>query len=175
MHRKPPHPAGSGIREIETMTITPADIIADALRASANRRVTKTCEQIAGLYRLCAKHQARHCELLVDGSRSDRYIGLDDSGPYHTTEKTAVHCPIYDGELPACEADDDDMTTASYEMLADLLVEWGGKLCLRDGTELRDATPEEIAESWIVGGSGMIGVDIDDNGQLVDAYVEAAR
>ena len=159
----PPHPADSGIREIETMTITPADIIADALRASANRRVTKTCEQIAGLY----------CELLVDGSRSDRYIGLDDSGPYHTTEKTAVHCPIYDGELPACEADDDDMTTASYEMLADLLVEWGGKLCLRDGTELRDATPEEIAESWIVGGSGMI--EAMHDGLTVIAYVEAAQ
>ena len=144
------------------MTVTSADIIADALRAANTNRVTNTCAQIAGLY----------CELLVDGSRSDRYIGLHDSGPYHTTEKTAVHCPIYDGELPFCEADDDEMTTASYDLLAALLSEWGGKLCLCDGTELRDATPEEIAVSWMVGGSGMIGVDIDDNGQLVDAYVE---
>ena len=144
------------------MTVTSADIIADALRAANTNRVTHTCAQISGLY----------CELLADGFRSDRYIGLDDSGPYYTTTKTAVHCPIYDGELPFCEADDDEMTTASYDLLAALLAEWGGKLCLRDGTELRDATPEEIAVSWMVGGSGMIGVDIDDNGQLVDAYVE---
>ena len=147
------------------MTVTSADIIAEALCAADTNRVRKTCAQIAGLY----------CELLADGTRTDRYIGLDDSRPYHTTEKTAVHCPIYDGELPPCEADDDEMTTASYEMLAELLAEQGGKLCLRDGTELRDATPEEITVSWMVGGSGMIGVDIDDNGQLVDAYVEAAR
>ena len=145
------------------MTITPADIIADALRVSSNRRVTHTCAQIAGLY----------CELLVDGTRTDRYIGLDDSGPYHTTEKTAVHCPIYDGELPPCEADDDDMTTASYELLAALLSEWGGKLCLRDGTELRDATPDEVAESWIVGGSGMI--EVMHDGLTHIAYVEAAQ
>ena len=161
----PPHPADSGIREIEIMLMFPADYIADALRAANTNRVTATCAKIAGLY----------CELLRDGTRTDRYIGLDDSGPYHTTMKTAVHCPIYDGELPFCEADDDEMTTASYDLLAALLAEWGGKLCLRDGTELRDATPEEIAVSWMVGGSGMIGVDIDDNGQLVDAYVEAAQ
>jgi len=147
------------------MTITPSDtdIIADALRASAARRVTKTCEQIAGLY----------CELLVDGSRSDRYIGLDDSGPYHTTEKTSVHCPIYDGALPPCESDDDDMTTVSYGLLAALLAAQGGKLCLRDGTELRAAAPEEIAESWIVGGSGMI--EVMHDGNTVIAYVEAAQ
>jgi len=147
------------------MTITPSDtdIIADALRASASRRVTKTCEQIAGLY----------CELLADGTRTDRYIGLDDSGPYATTTQTAVHCPIYDGELPPCESDDDDMTTASYEMLAALLAAQGGELCLRDGTELRAATPEEIAESWIVGGSGMIETTHDRH--TVIAYVEAAR
>ena len=145
------------------MTMTPADIIADALRTSANRRVTKTCEQIAGLY----------CELLADGSRTDRYIGLDDSRPYHTTEKTAVHCPIYDGELPPCEADDDLMIMASYDLLAALLSEWGGKLCERDGGELRDATPEEIAASWIVGGSGMINVHpVPGMAWTVDAYVE---
>ena len=144
------------------MTITPADIIADALRTSANRRVTKTCAQSAGLY----------CELLADGTRTDRYIGLDESAPYHTDTKTAVYCPIYDGELPPCEADDDLMIMASYDLLAALLAEWGGKLCLRDGTELRDATPEEIAESWIVGGSGMI--EAMHDGLTYIAYVEGA-
>ena len=144
------------------MTITPADIIADALRTSANRRVTKTCAQIAGLY----------CELLADGTRTDRYIGLDESAPYHTDTNTAVYCPIYDGELPPCEADDDLMIMASYDLLAALLAEWGGKLCLRDGTELRDATPEEIAESWIVGGSGMI--EAMHDGLTYIAYVEGA-
>ena len=145
------------------MTMTPADIIADALRAANTNRVTHTCAQIAGLY----------CELLVDGTRTDRYIGLDDSGrPYHTDTKTSVHCPIYDGELPPCEADDDLMIMASYDLLAALLTEWGGKLCLRDGTELRDATPEEIAESWIVGGSGMI--EAMHDGLTYIAYVEGA-
>ncbi len=46
-------------------------------------------------------------------------------------------------------------------------------LCLRDGTELRDATPEEMAESWIVGGSGMI--ETIHDGVPVIAYVEAAQ
>jgi len=145
------------------MTITPSDIIADALRAANTNRVTHTCAQIAGLY----------CELLADGTRTDRYIGLDDSGPYHTSTKYAVHCPVYDGELPPCESDDDDMVEASYDLLADLLAEQGGKLCLRDGTELRDATPEEMAESWIVGGSGMI--EVIHDGLTVHAYVEAAQ
>ena len=145
-----------------TMAVTSADIIADALRAANTNRVTNTCAQIAGLY----------CELLTDGSRSDRYIGLDDSGPYHTTEKTAVRCPIYDGELPPCVSHADDMIEASYVLLADLLAEQGGKLCLRDGTELRDATPEEIAESWIVGGSGMI--EAMHDGLTHIAYVEGA-
>ena len=144
------------------MLMFPADYIADALRAANTNRVTATCAKIAGLY----------CELLADGTRTDRYISLGDTEPYATITQTAVHCPIYDGELPQCEADDDDMVDASYRLLAALLAEWGGKLCLRDGTELRDATPEEIAESWIVGGSGMI--EAMHDGLTVIAYVEAA-
>ncbi len=143
------------------MIVTPADIIADALRAANTNRVAKTAAQIADLY----------CEMIADGTRTDRYISLGESCPYFTDRKTAVHCPVYDGTEPQCEATDDDMVEASYGLLADLLAEQGGKLCLRDGTELRDATPEEIAVSWMVGGSGMIGVDLG-NGQLVDAYVE---
>ena len=153
-------------REIREMIMdTPSDIIAAALRAANTNRVVNTAAHIADLY----------CEVIADGSLTCRYIHLTDGEAlaYFSDHPSAVHCPVYDGTEPQCAADDDDMIEASYGLLADLIAEQGGMLCLPSGTELRHATAEEMAESWIVGGSGMI--ETTHAGHTVIAYVEAAQ